>query len=441
MNTTQTSKHPVIIIGAGIAGLSAAHMLKNHGCDPLILEAKPQIGGRMLTTYRWGLPLELGAGWIQGSIDNPITELVDRYFLKTQPTILLEGGDSYDFCDKNKLAQIALYDEKGKQATQTQFDLLCQLQREWSEFLSRREIRGPMAKLIQDFITIKRLNAKQQQYFEYFLSAFVVGEYAEEAHNLAKAFIDDLDFSGSNNIVTEGMSKLIQHYATDLQIKTGEPVTEIHYQGSPIIIKTTNQEFHADKVIITVPLGILKQNLIQFFPSLPKEKQMAITHLKMGILNRIYLRFEQVFWDKAVDIIGFIPNKKQPRFTEFLNLYKYTNEPILLAMVSGKFAMELEKLPDHLVKAKALTILELIYGNGVTEPTDFMMTHWGDDPYTLGSYSTLSKHANRNDYNLLASSVENKLFFAGEATHTNYPSTMHGAFLSGERAAKEVLIN
>jgi monoamine oxidase len=80
-----------------------------------------------------------------------------------------------------------------------------------------------------------------------------------------------------------------------------------------------------------------------------------------------------------------------------------------------------------------------MFGKTVPEPAAFRLTRWASDPFAFGSYSYLPPGATGTDRDALAEPVANRLFFAGEATHRQYPATVHGALLSGERAAKRIL--
>jgi len=87
---------------------------------------------------------------------------------------------------------------------------------------------------------------------------------------------------------------------------------------------------------------------------------------------------------------------------------------------------------------KAMVVLRAIYKN-IPNPSNYQVTRWGQDKFTLGSYSFTAYGQTFEDYDILAEPVNNKLFFAGEATIGIYMGTVHGAYMSGERAAIEVL--
>lgn len=87
----------------------------------------------------------------------------------------------------------------------------------------------------------------------------------------------------------------------------------------------------------------------------------------------------------------------------------------------------------------AMQTLRHMYGKSIPQPLHYRITRWAADPFSIGSYSFLAVGATPNDYDILAQPVGKRLFFAGEHTQRNYPSTVHGAYLSGERVAGEIL--
>ena len=130
------------------------------------------------------------------------------------------------------------------------------------------------------------------------------------------------------------------------------------------MVSTANEEETDtfDAVIITLPLGVLKQNAVRFTPPLPEEKQNAIQRLGMGLLDKVYLQFSEVFWDENKTWIA-TPQNNLPRgqFNQWLNLAKYIDEPVIMAFNGGPPAHDLAKLPDEVIVMRALQTLNLAY--------------------------------------------------------------------------------
>jgi len=185
-------------------------------------------------------------------------------------------------------------------------------------------------------------------------------------------------------------------------------------------------------------LGVLKAGTVAFTPPLPAAKQKAIQRLGMGVLNKLYLRFPRRFWDADAELINYIP-AQHGRWAESLNMAYYTDAPVLLCFNAGIYGTATEALSDAEVVAAAMTSLRTIYGADIPAPTAHLRTRWAADPYARGSYSFAAVGSSPADRDALAAPVGGRLFFAGEATYRDYPSTVHGAYLSGRRAAANIL--
>ncbi|NEN94000.1 MAG: FAD-dependent oxidoreductase, partial [Okeania sp. SIO3H1] len=189
---------------------------------------------------------------------------------------------------------------------------------------------------------------------------------------------------------------------------------------------------------LTVPLGVLQHERIEFIPGLPNQKTKAISTLGMGCLNKVYLRFPERFWSN--DVQGFSSfGSRAGQWSSWLNMNYYQPEPILLAFNAGSFGRELEKLGDEEIIGEAMKVLKRIYGKDIPTPTGVQITRWASDPFAFGSYSSLRPGSNRSTIQALRKPLNQRVFFAGEATSLDYPSTVHGAYLSGIRAANEIL--
>ena len=156
-----------------------------------------------------------------------------------------------------------------------------------------------------------------------------------------------------------------------------------------------------------------------------------------GVLNKVYLKFPQVFWQADSHLLNYISVEKG-HWCEWLNLAALLGEPVLLAFNAGTYGLEIEALTDAQIVEAAMVTLRTIYGNPVPDPESWLVTRWGSDPFTHGSYSSLRPGSEPQMYDDLAAPLNNRLFFAGEATHRVHPATVHGAHLSGLRAADQV---
>jgi len=162
-------------------------------------------------------------------------------------------------------------------------------------------------------------------------------------------------------------------------------------------------------------------------------------NIKMGVLNKLVLEFPKVFWDN-VDVINYVSDIKGV-WNETFNLSPVLNKPILVIFTTGDFATKMETWDDNLIIRSAMNTLQKIYGNdNIPNPINYKITRWNSDNNTLGSYSYSSVGSKQPyDRKNIGSPIDNKIFFAGEATSSLYPATVHGAYLSGLEAFNQIL--
>jgi monoamine oxidase len=187
-----------------------------------------------------------------------------------------------------------------------------------------------------------------------------------------------------------------------------------------------------------LPLGVLKSGNIEFTPGLPQNKRNAISALGMGNFEKCFLRFPRVFWSPNYDWMEHIA-AKQGEWIEWLNVARVGQKPILLGFNAAEFAQEIASWTDTQIVDSAMQTLRRIFGSGIPDPTDFQISRWGADPYALGSYSYNALGSSPKMRDILAQPVDQRIFFAGEATSKSYFATVHGSHLSGLRAAKEII--
>ncbi|KAI9812419.1 MAG: hypothetical protein M1827_004650 [Pycnora praestabilis] len=248
-----------------------------------------------------------------------------------------------------------------------------------------------------------------------------------------------------------------------LDVRTRKVIKRVTYNRSngmddatdtaPATVECEDGEtFEADHVIITVPLGVLKEDAVQFEPALPDWKSGAIQRLGYGILNKVVLVYDYAFWDKDRDMFGLLrePDAKDSlyqadytstrgRFYLFWNCIETSGRPMLIALMAGDAARHTESSEDDDLVAEVTDSLRKMFApKHVPEPSEVVITRWGKDRFARGSYSYVAKEALLDDYDAMARPVGN-LHFAGEATCGTHPATVHGAYLSGLRAASEVI--
>ena len=283
------------------------------------------------------------------------------------------------------------------------------------------------------------LSDEQMRRLNYYAYLGTSLEYGADMNDLSLWEWDqDEEFGGEEVIFPGGYNQITNGLAKGLDIRLETVVKTIRYGDDGVVVETTAGDFVADQAVVTFPLGVLKQASVKFEPPLPESKQLAIQKLAMGVLNKVYLRFPEVFWDENVETISYLGDVLG-EWSDWLSFVPFTGEPVLMAFHGGDKGFALENLSDDVIVAGAMKTLQVMFGESVPEPIGVLITRWGKDPFALGAYSHIPPFASGEDYDALFEPVDDKLYFAGEATSREYPSTVHGAYLSGLAAAREML--
>lgn len=445
------SSPELIIIGSGVSGLRAGEYLKSRGFNNfIILEGRDHIGGRTYTYHdansAWrNQGIDLGASWVHGAGPyNPLTYLVEKKI-----RIPYKASNEKD---------ATLYDWTGKPVSAEQEAQINKRFERFSRFLRAQQGRtkadiSTVSDAVKAFIAKEHLNEPEQAGLLYLVSEYIEQEYAADIKDLSWSNFDsDESFRGPELFLTGGYSQLVNYLARDLknQIIMNQKVATIDYsQKNQVSVTTTNGTvYHAKTVISTLPIGVLKKGAVKFIPDLPDNKKLAMSHINMGVQDKIWLKFPKVFWDDTqfIERVAKAHLSKDEwvnkgRFIEFDNMNYALNQPILLLMVSGDFAKNMEHQSDAQILSEIMSILKKIYGDKIPQPIAHKITRWGQDEFAYGSYSSLRPGARAYglDFKIMSKPIDRQVFFAGEATHPYYPATVHGAYLSGEREAKRFL--
>ena len=410
----------IVIVGAGAAALAAADELQVRGfSDVVLLEARDRVGGRIWTSSLGdGIPVELGATWIHGVQGNPISDIVESNAIATAET-------DYD--------NAVLYDHDGRPAEPVDPAL-------WGRYmaLAYEMPDASLADVFEQFAASHGLSDDDRRLWLYSLASMFSHEFGADISDLSILSYDGPStLRGGDVVFPRGYSQIVDVLAAGRDIRLDHPVAGIDHSGATVAVTTeSGDSFEADRVVVTVPLGVLKANAISFTPELPPAMRDAIAALDMGILNRTCLLFDEPFWDRDTEWIGYA-GQRPGQWSETLNLYPYLGRPVLAMFNPGSFGAEIEQHSDAELTSRAVEALKSMFGD-VPEPVDAVSTRWGSDPWTWGSYSYLPAGVEFDTYRDMARPVGDRLFFAGEATHSRFPSTVQGALLSGRRAARQI---
>ncbi|KAF6813328.1 flavin containing amine oxidoreductase [Colletotrichum sojae] len=284
---------------------------------------------------------------------------------------------------------------------------------------------------------------------------------ATNLHNLSLGGWDidaGNEWEGKHTMIVGGYQSVprgLLHCPTPLDVRIKSAVKKITYEtqqrGRATVECEDGTTFDADYVVSTIPLGVLKQNKIEFDPPLPDWKTEAITRIGYGVLNKVVLVYDQPFWDTERHIFGVLRDAtnrhslnqsdyrtQRGRMFQWFNVTQTTGLPCLVALMAGDAGFDTEYHSNDALVAEATQVLRSVFGSKVPYPVESIVTRWAADRFARGSYSSAGPDMLPEDYDTMSRPIGN-LFFAGEHTIGTHPATVHGAYLSGLRAASEVI--
>ncbi|XP_072175827.1 lysine-specific histone demethylase 2-like [Diadema setosum] len=439
-------KGKLLVIGAGAAGLAAARHLTNLGCDVTVLEARDRIGGRVWDDDSLGTCVGKGAQIVNGCINNPIALMCEQGGFKMRKM--------HERCDLLTVGG-AVTDTHTDKRVEFHFNAMLDAIAEWRKD-KHSETDVPLGKKIMDmhqtFMDETNLTFTEEE--DKLLQFHVCNlEYAcgSSLSNVSSLHWDQNEafaqFAGDHSFLKEGYGTILSELSKGLDVRLKQVVTSVDYSGQKVVVKTKNgKDFKAEKVLVTVPLALLQADTIHFTPTLPEEKREAINSLGAGITEKVALQFPERFWDRMVqdnDYFGHIPLDPEERgfFSVFYDMSSGKSDShILTTIVSGTAVEKFKEMSEKEVVDKCVECLRKLFPKEtVPEPTRYFVTQWHKDEFARMSYSFIAAGASGDTYDIIADSVNEKLYFAGEATNRNFPQTVTGAYLSGIREANKII--
>ncbi len=424
-----TPVYDVIVVGAGLSGLTTAKELIRAKHSVLVLEATNRIGGRTITDRSFSVPIDFGAAWIHGTDKNPLTKIVDELNFRREKTKL----DGRVFIGNHQLN-----DEEMK---------ALEKDTEVAEDQMAQAAKAGRDQAVSDFVPSRSVYRA--------LIASNIGPLESGAEADKTSSADSAAFhSEPDDFVAEGIGAFVARFGRDVPVQLNSPVTAIRYggdAGNGVVVETRSgsgaaQTYRGRRVVVTVSTGILAARRIVFAPELPDSKWEAIRSLPMGLLNKVVFEFpKDVFANEVTSewVLHQRPGQPAGRTPEVM---AFVIKPLGADMAVGFYgadqARDFEKRGDQAAIDYAKAALTDMYGKEVVSrilDKKTKVTHWGQDPWTLGAYSAAlpGKSAMHAE---LAKPVGDRVFFAGEACGPpEFNGSLAAAYVAGREASRLIV--
>lgn len=339
----------VVVIGAGMAGLIAARDLQAGGHRAVVIEARDRVGGRIATDSSLGVPLDLGAAWIHGVADNPVKTLADDVGVVTIPT---DYGDGvwYDRSGRRVRSQTAA------SVDELSYEVIVRA-RQWGE---RRDEDTSLRAGIDVAIRDLDPRPRQRALLANRLVTNIEHEYAADLSELSLWHYDaGRTERGGDEMIRGGFGQLPAAVAESLDVRTGQVVERIDYSRDQVTVRTDRATFSGARAVITLPIGVLQAEAVTFAPELPARLRRAISAIGMGVLDKLYLGFDEPFWDD----VFLIDMATRPRrgFPEWFDLTGVVDAPVLAGFTASTGARTRATWSDSRLVADAMGVLGNVY--------------------------------------------------------------------------------
>jgi monoamine oxidase len=380
----------------------------------------------VFTDRSLGPALDLGASWLEGDRGNPITTLAREFGLSYSRTDW-DSGQYWDF-DGVEIPDAEV--TSAEQRFETLLDRGLAIAEDLDDDIA-------VAEALRRASANESFTARARRGYDWMRAEQEV-ELGSDLEDLSAWWGDDgEEFGGEQHVWPEGYGQVPAGLARGLDVRLGHRVTRVAYDGRGVVVTTDRGELRAQRVLVTLPIGVLRAGDVEFAPALPADKRASIERLGIGLLNKVALQFERAFWPVETHIFYHWP-ERYGAYPEWVNWRRYTDHAVLIALTGGAFAVRQNGQSETAIVDEAMATLRTMFGRAVPDPTGFRIARWGLDPLAKCAYSYLRVGGEPADRQRLAAPLTGRVFFAGEATHGEYPATVHGAYLSGVREAERI---
>jgi len=229
------------------------------------------------------------------------------------------------------------------------------------------------------------------------------------------------------------------------KIVLNKPIVEIDYSTDKVRLKTSNNEtYEADKILITTPIKTLQNQQILFSPTLPTKKLDAINSISMGDGLKIFVEFKERFYPDVLTFGNlFEAISAEEKYVYDAAFRKNSSKHILGLFAINDKARAYTQLSteDEIINKFLGELDEIFEGKASANYVQHIIQNWSKEPYIQGAYSYSFDGDQKTIVDVITDSIENKIYFAGEAYSINHQATVHGACESAYAMVEKILKN
>lgn len=440
----------VVVVGAGVAGLVAARRLYALGIEPVVMEARDRVGGRLLNdTLPGGAPIEVGGQWV-GPGQDRVLALIDELGLQTFPTYVagrhlaeLRGRRTVytgriPRLPPHILADIAQaqwrLDRAGRRivgADEPWHDRdAARLDGETFADWLRRTARTAGGRAFFRLVTQAVFSAEPEE-----ISALWALNYLGAGGGLDRMI--GTEGGAQQDRIVGGSARLTQELAAGLgdRVILGAPVTGVEWSDTGIRVSSPLARVRAERTVIAVPPPLAAR--IRYSPALPAERDQLTQRMPMGRVIKVNVAYPEPFW-RTDGWSGQANSDVRPLGTVFDNGPSDGSCGVLVGFFEGRHADAAARLTPQQRRQAVLDDLVGYFGERAARPSAYLEKDWAAEEYSRGGYAAFATTGTLTAFGPALRAPIGPLHWAGTETARVFPGYLDGAIESGERAAAEV---
>lgn len=443
MNNPSTYSTDVVIVGAGLAGLTAADRLIQAGHNVIVVEGRDRVGGRILTTEVAGVPVDAGATWVAPG-HTAFRDLVDRFdgeivpqFHQGKGVISLGGRRTIE--SLTSLTPWAMVDIAR---------ILNTLQKTVDGLPVSAPWEHPRAAefdalSLGEWLTAKRALKDTRKFLGMLcmvhwgapvgdVSLLNVLRYIKNLGGIEHMM--SVEGGDQQDRISGTVHALVNRFAESLEahVLLDAPVHSITTVGDHVTVAAGNHTINARYVVVTA--SPMHRSTINFTPALPEPYYGLARSWRLGALSKAFVAYDRPFWrDEGLSGEGMSDNE-----TVFLtfDVSPDANGPGILMVFCDARGFDAHGEEER--RHRVISHLAHMFGDQAHNITDYTDFSWGNDPFAPGGPNPAVAPKAWTTFGRFLREPVGLIHWAGTETADETSGTMNGAILSGQRAAREV---